>query len=168
MDRLCRAADEAISHGYSLLICSDRGVDADNGLITALLATAGLHNHFVRERKRTRVGLILETAEAREGHHMALLLGYGAGANNPYLALDTIKQMVAEGTMEADISEEDAIAHYLKGCKKATVKIMSKMGISTIQSYRGAQIFEAIGLSPDFIDHYFTYTASRIGGVGVE
>ena len=168
MERLCRAADEAISQGYTLLICSDRGVDADNAPIPALLATAGLHNHFVRERKRTQAGLILETAEAREGHHMALLLGYGAGAINPYLALDTIKQMVAEGTMEADISEEDAIAHYLKGCKKATVKIMSKMGISTIQSYRGAQIFEAIGLSPDFIDHYFTYTASRIGGVGVE
>ncbi len=168
MDRLCRAADEAIDEGYSLLILSDRGVDRENAPIPALLATAGVNNHLVRERKRTRVGLILETGEAREGHHMALLVGYGAGAINPYLALDTIKHMIDAGLMEADINYEEATAHYLKACKKAVIKVMSKMGISTIQSYRGAQIFEAIGLSPEFIDRYFTYTASRVGGIGIE
>jgi glutamate synthase (ferredoxin) len=168
MEELCRAADEAISDGYTLLILSDRGVNREMAPIPALLATAGLNNHLVRERSRTRVGVVLETGEAREGHHMALLLGYGAGAINPYLALDTIKAMIDEGLMEASIDYDEAIAHYLKACKKATVKIMSKMGISTIQSYRGAQIFEAVGLAPDFIDKYFTYTASRISGAGIE
>jgi len=168
IDRLCEQADEAIDDGITLLILSDRGVDADNAPIPALLATAGLNNHLTRERQRTRVGVLLETAEAREAHHHALLLGYGAGAINPYLALDTLKQMAEEDQLEATISYEDALAHYLKACKKGVVKIMSKMGISTIQSYRGAQIFEAIGLSHDFVDKYFTYTASRIGGVGIE
>jgi glutamate synthase (ferredoxin) len=168
VDDLCRQADEAIADGITLLILSDRGVDADNAPIPALLATAGLNNHLTRERARTRVGLILETGEAREGHHNALLLGYGAGAINPYLALDTLKQMVDEGQIDPNVSYEEAVEHYLKACKKGVVKIMSKMGISTIQSYRGAQIFEAIGLSHDFIDKYFTYTASRIGGVGIE
>jgi glutamate synthase (ferredoxin) len=168
MDRLCRAADEAIDAGYTIIILSDRGVDRDYAPIPALLAMAGLNNHLVRERKRTRVGVVLETAEAREGHHMALLVGYGAGAINPYLAIDTIKQMIDGGLMEADISHDEAIAHYLKACKKAVIKIMSKMGISTIQSYRGAQIFEAIGLAPEFIDKYFTFTASRVSGAGIE
>ena len=168
IDRLCQEVDGAIDEGFSIHILSDRGVDQDNAAIPALLATAALNNHLVRERKRTRVGLILETAEAREGHHMALLLGYGAGAINPYLAIDTLKQMIDEGTMEADISHEEAVEHYLKACKKAVIKVMSKMGISTVQSYRGAQIFEAIGLAPDFIDRYFTNTASRISGVGIE
>jgi glutamate synthase (NADPH/NADH) large chain len=114
------------------------------------------------------VGLILETSDAREAHHFALLIGYGAGAINPYLAIDTLRQMHSEGMIEAGMSLEDAIEHYLKAIKKGVVKIMSKMGISTIQSYRGAQIFEAIGLAQDFIDKYFTYTASRIGGVGLQ
>ncbi|MEO6197567.1 MAG: glutamate synthase large subunit [Dehalococcoidia bacterium] len=168
IEGLYKQVDRAIEDGYTILILSDRGVDRDNAPIPALLATAALNNHLVRERKRTRMGMVLETAEAREGHHMALLLGYGAGAINPYLAIDTIKQMVDEGTMEAEIGSDEAVEHYLKACKKATVKIMSKMGISTVQSYRGAQIFEAIGLAPEFIDKYFTNTASRISGVGIE
>ncbi len=168
MEELCRQADEAISEGYTMLILSDRDVDAEHAPIPALLATAGVHNHLVRERKRTQVGLIIETAEAREGHHYALLIGYGAGAINPYLALDTLHQMADEGILETGIGYEEALEHYLKAIKKATVKIMSKMGISTIHSYRGAQIFEAIGLEPGFVDRYFTNTASRIAGIGIE
>ncbi|HET7738585.1 MAG TPA: glutamate synthase-related protein, partial [Tepidiformaceae bacterium] len=132
------------------------------------LATAGLHNHLVRGKRRTRVGLVVETGDAREVHHFALLIGYGAGAINPYLALESLEGMRREGMFEQDMSHEEAIDHFLKAVKKGVVKVMSKMGISTIQSYRGAQIFEAIGLAPDFIDAYFTNTPSRIGGVGVE
>ncbi|HEU4759072.1 MAG TPA: glutamate synthase-related protein, partial [Dehalococcoidia bacterium] len=165
---LCRRADEAIESGAKVLILSDRGVNREWAPIPSLLAVAGLHNHLVRERKRTQVGLVLETGEAREAHHFALLIGYGAGAINPYLALDTLAQMHSEGLLEGDICLEEAIKRYLKATKKGVVKIMSKMGISTIQSYRGAQIFEAIGLAQEFIDRYFTYTASRIGGIGLE
>jgi glutamate synthase (NADPH/NADH) large chain len=168
LDELCRQADEAIAGGYTILVLSDRAVDAEHAPIPALLATAGLHNHLVRERKRTQVGLVLETAEAREGHHFALLIGYGAGAINPYLAIDTLHQMVDEGALESGVDYGEAVEHYLKAIKKATVKIMSKMGISTVQSYRGAQIFEAIGLEPGFVDRYFTNTASRIAGIGIE
>jgi glutamate synthase (NADPH/NADH) large chain len=168
MKRLFKDADKAIADGSRTLILSDRAVDKNNAPIPALLVVAGLHNHLVRERKRTQVGLILETGEAREGHHFALLIGYGAGAINPYLALDTLAGMREEGLMEPSITHEDAVKHYLKACKKAVVKIMSKMGISTVQSYRGAQIFEAIGLGQELIDQYFTFTASRIGGVGIE
>jgi hypothetical protein len=134
IDGLCKQVDRAIEDGYAILILSDRGVDHDNAPVPALLATAALNNHLVRERKRTRMGMVLETAEAREGHHMALLLGYGAGAINPYLAIDTIKQMVDEGTIEAEISVDEAVEHYMKACKKAVVKIMSKMGISTVRA----------------------------------
>ena len=129
---------------------------------------AGLHNHLVRQRKRTQVGLIVETGDAREVHHFALLIGYGAGAINPYLALDTLGQMRDHGYLPADLSPEEAGKHYLKAIKKGVVKVMSKMGISTIHSYRGAQIFEAIGLSEGLVDHYFTKTVSRIGGIGID
>ncbi|MDP2674931.1 MAG: glutamate synthase large subunit, partial [Dehalococcoidia bacterium] len=168
LEELFRRADQAIDEGANILILSDRGVDADNAPIPALLAIAGLHNHLVRERKRTRVGLVLETGDAREAHHFALLVGYGAGAVNPYLAIDTLVQLCEEGQLSDDITCDEAVAHYLKAIKKGVVKIMSKMGISTIQSYRGAQIFEAIGLSERLIDRYFTYTASRISGIGAE
>jgi glutamate synthase (ferredoxin) len=168
MQELFQRADEAIDKGAKIIILSDRGVSREWAPIPSLLAVAGLHNHLVRERKRTRVGLVLETADAREAHHFALLIGYGAGAINPYLALETLARMHEEGVIQKSISYEDAVAHYLKAIKKGVVKIMSKMGISTIQSYRGAQIFEAIGLGPELIDRYFTYTASRIGGIGIE
>jgi glutamate synthase (ferredoxin) len=165
---LFKQADYAIEGGAKVLILSDRGVDAENAPIPSLLAVAGLHNHLVRERKRTQVGLIVETGDAREVHHFALLIGYGAGAINPYLALDTLDQMRCEGYLSPEMSVDEAGKHYLKAIKKGVVKVMSKMGISTIHSYRGAQIFEAIGLADSLIDHYFTKTVSRIGGIGID
>ncbi len=168
LQELFRKADQAIRDGTNILILSDRGADAEKAPIPSLLAVAGLHNHLVREQKRTRVGLVVESGDAREAHHFALLIGYGASAINPYLAIETLTQMCDEGLVSDELSCDEAVAHYLKAIKKGVVKIMSKMGISTIQSYRGAQIFEAIGLSQQLIDRYFTYTASRIGGIGVE
>ncbi|MBA4180520.1 MAG: glutamate synthase large subunit [Anaerolinea sp.] len=168
LDALFEQADRAIANGAKILILSDRGVDAENAPIPSLLAVAGLHNHLVRERKRTQVGLIVETGDAREVHHFALLVGYGAGAINPYLALDTFDQLQEEGYLAPGLDAQEARAHYLKAIKKGVVKVMSKMGISTIHSYRGAQIFEAIGLSDAIIDKYFTKTASRIGGIGID
>ncbi|MES4791787.1 MAG: glutamate synthase large subunit, partial [Chloroflexota bacterium] len=168
MEELFRAADQAIDNGAKILILSDRGVDAEHAPIPSLLAVAGLHNHLVREKKRTRVGLIVETGDAREVHHFALLIGYGAGAVNPWLALDSLEQVRQDGYITADYPVEKLRANYLKAVKKGVVKVMSKMGISTIQSYRGAQIFEAVGLSEAFIDKYFTNTVSRIGGIGID
>src|SRR3990172_1021515 len=168
LEELFRRADRAIEEGAHILIPSDPGVDTENAPIPALLAVAGLHNHLVRERKRTRVGLVLETGDAREAHHFALLVGYGAGAVNPHLPLHTLVRPCEEGQLAEEIACEEAVAHYLKAIKKGVVKNMSKMGISTIQSYRGAQIFEGIGLSERLIDRYFTYTASRISGIGAE
>jgi glutamate synthase (ferredoxin) len=168
MQELFRRADDALGGGAKVIILSDRGVDREWAPIPSLLAVAGLHNHLVRERKRTQVGLVLETADAREAHHFALLIGYGAGAINPYLAIETLGRMHEEGVLTNDISYEEAVTHYLKATKKGVVKIMSKMGISTIQSYRGAQIFEAIGLGQELIDKYFTFTASRIGGIEID
>ena len=168
MEALFEEADRAIAAGSKILILSDRGVDRENAPVPALLAVAGLHNHLVREKTRTQVGLIVETGDAREVHHFALLIGYGAGAINPYLAIDSIATMYEAGEIENCQSPDDAIEHYLKAIKKGVVKVMSKMGISTIQSYRGAQIFEAIGLGEPFIDRYFSKTASRIGGIGID
>ncbi len=167
MEELFRAADRAIDDGAKVLILSDRGVDAEHAPIPSLLAVAGLHNHLVREKKRTQVGLIVETGDAREVHHFALLIGYGAGAVNPWLALDSLEQVRQDGYITADYPIEKLRANYLKAVNKGVVKVMSKMGISTIQSYRGAQIFEAVGLSESFIDKYFTNTVSRIGGIGI-
>ncbi|MBK7125508.1 MAG: glutamate synthase large subunit [Dehalococcoidia bacterium] len=168
MQSLFEAADVAIEGGAKVLILSDRGVDSEHAPIPSLLAVAGLHNHLIREKKRTQVGLIVETGDAREVHHFALLIGYGAGAINPYLALDSLAQVQKDGYIDEGISVEDLQHHYLKAIKKGVVKVMSKMGISTIHSYRGAQIFEAIGLSDVFIDRYFTKTVSRIGGIGID
>jgi len=168
MQALFELADKAIDEGAKVLILSDRGVDAENAPIPSLLAVAGLHNHLVREKTRTQVGLIVETGDAREVHHFALLIGYGAGAINPYLALDSLGQVQLDGYIEDSSSVEELQKHYLKAIKKGVVKVMSKMGISTIHSYRGAQIFEAIGLAEPFIDRYFTKTVSRIGGIGID
>ena len=168
LDDLFRRADAAIAGGATILILSDRGVDADHAPLPALLATAGLHHHLVRTRQRTKVGLVVETGEAREVHHFALLIGYGAGAVNPWLALDAVREMVADGSLEAAPPYAEAEANVLKALKKGVVKVMSKMGISTVQSYRGAQIFEAVGLNEDLIDRYFTGTVSRISGAGLD
>ena len=167
MDALCQRASEASRQGFNLIVLSDRGVDERHAPIPALLATAGVHHHLVRDGSRTRVGLLIETGEAREVHHMALLLGYGAGAINPYLAFETLDDMIRAGLL-TDIDHAKAVKNYIKALNKGVLKVISKMGISTIQSYRGAQIFEAVGLSRDFIDRYFTWTASRIGGIGLD
>ena len=158
----------AIKGGANLILLTDRGVGAEYAPIPSLLATAGLHHHLVRQGLRTRAGLVVECGDAREVHHFALLLGYGAGTINPYVAFETLDQMIRDRWIKADIQHADAVYKYRKAIKKGVVKVMSKMGISTIQSYRGAQIFEAIGLNETFVNDYFEKTASRIGGVGLE
>ena len=168
LDAMFEAAVAAIGDGANLLILSDRGVDAENAPIPSLLACAGLHHHLVRLGLRSRAGLIVECGDAREVHHFALLLGYGAGTINPYVAFESLDDMIRHGMIRPDIDHAEAVYRYRKAIKKGVVKVMSKMGISTIQSYRGAQIFEAIGLARPFIDKYFEKTASRIGGVGLE
>jgi len=167
LDDLFEGADRAISEGANLVILSDRGFDEIKGPIPSLLAVSGLHHHLIRNGNRMKVGLILESGEPREVHHFALLIGYGASAVNPYLAYETLDDMIREGMLK-DVSLEKAVSNYIKSIVKGVVKVMSKMGISTVQSYHGAQIFEAIGLVPEFIDRYFTWTATRIRGVGID
>src|SRR5581483_2281948 len=156
-----------IAQGHSFIILSDRGVDAEHIPIPALLATAAVHHHLVREGSRVRVGLVVETGEPREVHHMALLLGYGAGAVCPYLAFETLDDMIRQGLLKG-VDHAQAVKNYIKALNKGVVKVISKMGISTIQSYRAAQIFEAIGLEQQFVQKYFTSTASRVGGIGID
>jgi glutamate synthase (ferredoxin) len=167
LDKLFTAADRAIKKGANILILSDKGVTAKKAPIPALLASAGLHHHLIREGTRTKVGLVLETGEPREVHHFALLIGYGAAAVNPWLAYESLRDMISDG-MLAGVDFEAALKKYGKAAFKGVVKTISKMGLSTVQAYRGAQIFEAVGLAPDVIERYFTGTASRIGGVGLE
>jgi glutamate synthase (ferredoxin) len=164
---LCRQVSRAVADGCTFLILSDRGVDATHAPIPALLATAGVHHHLIREGTRCKVGFVIETGEAREVHHMALLLGYGAGAINPYLAFESLDDMIRQGLLPG-LDHKTAVKNYIKALNKGVLKVISKMGISTIHSYRGAQIFEAIGLGRALIDRYFTWTASRIGGVSLE
>ncbi len=167
MDELCRRASAAVADGCAVLVLSDRGVDADHAPIPALLVTAGVHHHLVREGTRTRCALIVESGEPREPHHMSLLLGYGAGAINPYLAFETIEELIERGDV-ADVDARKGVRHHILALTKGVLKVMSKMGISTLQSYRGAQIFEAVGLDKDFVDRYFTWTASRLAGIGID
>ncbi|SHJ92649.1 glutamate synthase large subunit [Desulforamulus aeronauticus] len=164
LQELFQAADLAIREGANLLILSDRDINAANAALPALLAVAGLHHHLIREGTRTQVSLILESGEPREVHHFAVLLGYGVSAINPYLALATLHSLIDQGYL-TEVSHREAVKNYLKAATKGVVKIMSKMGISTIQSYCGAQIFEAIGIHPAVIEQYFTWTPSRIGGL---
>ena len=166
MDRLREQASAAVDEGHTILILSDRGVSEDQAPIPSLLATAGVHHHLVREGKRTRCALVLESGDAREVHHVALLIGYGAGAVNPYLAFETLDDMIQQRVIE-DLTHERAVSNYVKALNKGILKVMSKMGISTLQSYCGAQIFEAVGLDGAFVDRYFTWTASRIGGADI-
>ncbi|MGA2178655.1 MAG: glutamate synthase large subunit [Verrucomicrobiota bacterium] len=167
LDQLFAATDKAIAGGSNIIILSDRGISAENAPIPAMLAMAGLHHHLIRQGTRTRVGLVLESGESREVHHFALLIGYGCSAINPYLAFDSLDDMIREGLL-VDMDHKTAIKKYIKAVVKGVVKTMAKMGISTIQSYRGAQIFEAIGLNHNVIDRYFTWTVSRIEGVGLD
>ncbi|HEU5462755.1 MAG TPA: glutamate synthase large subunit [Candidatus Binatia bacterium] len=166
LEELFQAADEAIASGATILILSDKGVERSRAPIPALLASAGLHHHLIRTGSRTRVGLVLETGEPREVHHFCLLLGYGAQAINPYLVYECLNDMIHQGLLPG-ISYHAAVKGYDKAVYKGVVKVMAKMGISTIKSYCGAQIFEAVGLSQNLIDKYFTWTPSRIGGIGL-
>ncbi len=161
-----RRVSEAIAEGANLIVLSDRNANVDWAPIPSLLLTAAVHHHLVREKTRTKVGLVIETGDAREVHHMALLIGFGAAAVNPYLALDSIDDMISEGLLEG-VSPRQARRNYMKAACKGVLKVMSKMGISTVASYTGAQVFEAIGLDGALIDEYFTGTSSRIGGVGL-
>jgi glutamate synthase domain-containing protein 2/glutamate synthase domain-containing protein 1/glutamate synthase domain-containing protein 3 len=165
LDQLCRRASLAIQSGYTLLILSDRGLDQDYAPIPSLLALTAVHNHLVREETRTQVALIIESGEPREVMHFALLIGYGASAVNPYLALETLQ---AGQLQDTGVKPDKAVVHFIKAINKGLLKTFSKMGISTLQSYRGAQVFEAIGLSKRLVDRYFTGTVSRIEGVDLD
>src|SRR4051812_40349315 len=167
LESLCRRASQAVHEGNTMLVISDRGVDADWAPIPSLLATAAVHHHLVREGLRTEVGLIVETGDARDVSHFALLIGYGAGTINPYLALESLVGLVRSGNLPPSVDEPTAEAKYIKAAEKGLLKVISKMGISTIQSYCGAQVFEAIGLGPRLIERYFTGTASRVGGIEI-
>ena len=166
IEDLRRRSSEAIAEGHNILILSDRGHDETDAPIPALLALAAVQHHLLREGSRTRVGLVIESGEPREVHHFCLLIGYGASAINPYLAFETIHDQVRQGILTG--SAEEAEKRYIKAVSKGLVKVISKMGISTVQSYHGAQVFEALGLSQDFVDEYFTGTPTRIGGVGID
>ncbi|MFQ5486918.1 MAG: glutamate synthase large subunit, partial [Gammaproteobacteria bacterium] len=166
LERLCEEAEAAVGEGYNILILSDRTVDAARLAIPALLATAAVHHHLVRAGLRTETGLVVETGAAREVHHFAVLAGYGAEAINPYLAFETIAEL--RSRFPDDIDLDEAHSRYIKAIGKGLLKVMSKMGISTYQSYCGAQIFDAVGLASKFVDKYFTGTATTIEGVGLK
>ena len=167
IERIRREVSEAIEDGANIIVLSDWLSNEDLAPVPMLLATAAVHHHLIREKTRTQVGLIIETGEAREVHHFALLLGYGAAAINPYLAFDSIEHMISERA--TGLTDFDAaVQNYIAAAGKGILKIMSKMGISTVASYTGAQIFEAIGLGRDVVDEYFTGTVSRLGGIGLD
>ena len=168
MDALRRSASEAIEADCTILVLSDRGVDPHHAAIPSLLATAGVHHHLIREGERTKVGIVVESAEPREIAHLALLIGYGAGAVCPYLTLETLEHMHRQGLFPEGMDAAEAVYNYIKATNKGLLKVISKMGISTIHSYHGAQIFEAVGLSQRMVDEYFTWTASRIGGIDTD
>ncbi len=167
LDELCQRASLAVKSGYTLLILSDRGVDKEYAPIPSLLALAAVHNLLVREETRTQVALIIESGEPREVMHFALLIGYGASAVNPYLAIETLEDLASRGYLPDGINVELAVKHFIKATNKGLLKTFSKMGISTLQSYRGAQVFEAIGLNKELVDAYFAGTTSRLEGIGL-
>jgi glutamate synthase (NADPH) large chain len=166
LERICREATDAVLAGGNILILSDRGVSAERAPIPALLATAAVHHHLIRQGLRTRTGLVVETGEAREVHHFCVLAGYGAEAVNPYLAFETLEQIRQRNDLP--VKPYEAQKNYVKAVGKGILKVMSKMGISTYQSYCGAQIFDAVGLASDMVERYFTGTATTIEGVGLE
>ena len=168
LDGLCRSASLAVKSRYTLLILSDRGTDQEYAPIPSLLALSAVHNHLVREGTRTQVALIIESGEPREVMHFCLLIGYGASAVNPYLAIETLEDQAKRGNLPGGITFETALKNYKKAVNKGLLKVFSKMGISTLQSYRGAQVFEAIGLNKSLVERYFTGTSSRIEGIGLD
>jgi glutamate synthase (NADPH) large chain len=167
MEELFRAADAAIARGFNLIIISDRGIDKDHAAIPSLLALSGLHHHLIRQGTRTQIGLILESGEPREVHHFAALISYGATAINPYLVFESLEDLILQGVI-INIEYKQAVKNYVKAAVKGVVKTISKMGISSVQSYCGAQIFEALGIHQSVIDKYFTWTPSRIGGIDLD
>jgi len=168
VERLCRKASEAIEYGCAVIVLSDRGVNEEYAPIPSLLAVSAVHHHLIREGTRTSVGLVVESGEAREGHHFACLLGYGASAVNPYLVFETLTELSLQGALPPTLSPDELASRYIKSVNKGLLKVMSKMGISTLQSYRGAQIFEAVGLQSAFVNKFFTGTPSRIEGMDIE
>jgi glutamate synthase (NADPH/NADH) large chain len=164
---MCREADAAIANGASFLVLSDRDSNKDLAPVPSLLMLATVHHHLIRQQNRMKVGLIVEAGDVREVHHVALLLGYGASAVNPYLAMESAEELVRNGMLE-NVTAEKAVKNLIKALGKGVLKIMSKMGISVVGSYAGAQAFEAVGLGQDFVDQYFTGTSSLLGGVGIE
>ncbi|MDX6287328.1 MAG: glutamate synthase large chain [Frankiales bacterium] len=168
LDEICVHVSEAIEDGARIVVLSDRDSNTDLAPIPSLLLTGAVHHHLIREKTRTRVGLIVEAGDVREVHHVALLIGYGAAAVNPYLAMETVEDLVRYGDINGGLEAQKAVRNYIKALGKGVLKVMSKMGISTVASYTGAQVFEAIGLSQELIDRHFTGTVSRLGGVGLD
>ena len=171
LERVRKESDEALANGVALLILSDRNASDKLAPIPALLAVSGVHQHLIRQGTRTRCSIVLESGEPREVHHFALLYGYGAAAVNPYLAFETLADLCRQQILKngkGDLDYKTAEKHYIKALNKGTLKVMSKMGISTLHSYHGAQIFEAVGLNKEFVREYFTHTASRIEGIGLD
>lgn len=170
IDEICSEADAAIEAGARLIVLSDRHSDAEHAPIPSLLLTAAVHHHLIRTKQRTEVGLLVEAGDVREVHHVALLIGYGAAAVNPYLAMESVEDLVRAGTFlqAVDGGAEQAIRNLIYALGKGVLKVMSKMGISTVASYRGAQVFEAVGLQENFVAKYFVGTTSKIGGVGID
>ena len=159
LSAICGEVSAAIEDGARIIVLSDRNADAVEAPIPSLLLTAAVHHHLVRTKQRTMVGLLVECGDAREVHHMALLIGYGAGAINPYLAFESIEDLIAESMHGlGEIEPGKAVRNYIKACGKGVLKVMSKMGVSTVASYTGAQIFEAIGLGDELVERYFTGT----------
>ncbi len=168
LDRLCRYAEDAVHDGFEVLILCDRAVDSDHAAIPSLLATAAVHHHLIRKGLRGQVGIVVEAGDVWEVHHFACLLAFGATAINPYLALATIRNMKANGSLETNLDWEKLRYNYIKAVCDGLLKVFSKMGISTLQSYQGAQIFEILGLNQEVVDRYFTGATSRIQGIGLE
>jgi glutamate synthase (NADPH/NADH) large chain len=169
LDAIFEEVSSAIAWGARVIVLSDRNADSVDAPIPSLLLTSAVHHHLVRTKQRTMVGLVVECGDAREVHHMALLIGYGAGAINPYLAFESIEDLIAHGMHGLEgVDPAKAVKHYIKACGKGVLKVMSKMGVSTVASYTGAQIFEAIGLGDELVERYFTGTVSRLGGIGLD
>lgn len=168
LEEMCAEADAAIAAGARLIVLSDRHSDAEHAPIPSLLLTSAIHHHLIRTRQRTHVGLLVEAGDVREVHHVALLIGYGAAAVNPYLAMESVEDLVRAGTFLPGADAETAIRNLIKALGKGVLKVMSKMGISTVASYRGAQVFEAVGLDEAFVDTYFHGTTTKIGGAGLD
>ena len=168
LERICAQAEKAIDEGFNLVVLSDRAISQERVPLSSLMACGAVHHHLVKKAKRTRIGIVLESGEAREVHHHCLLIGYGADAINPYLTFEALRQACRDGLLEDQYTDETIIATYRKGVAKGMLKVMAKMGISTLQSYKGAQIFEAVGLGEDIIERCFTGTASRVKGVSLD